>query len=388
MHVVVVDPGMVGKGGHHLAINRFLFHQIKTKGHRPLILTSKFFTSAIKDGLLGFPTFAYSPYTLQDPFINNLKKFVVYNENTRTALMQRMPPKRLSHGSVFIVHIAFGCMLHGFLEYLLLLNRNDIHVRIVLRFPPSGAQKGNRLADEMWIAALQQWENVPFDTRFYTDLSSLKHWYESHTPISVGVTPIAVDFSSAPPPVPMRCEGGLVFGFVGVPREEKGILIIADAIRDHLAQHPDDRFLIQTPRAEEQIMAVLSSLPDQVTLIDELLFEESYFSFLASLDVVLVPYLPKNYRMRTSHIFMEALGMGKAVITTPDTWMEEQLDAFPSRCGIVMPSTDVVGLHAALRLMHQHRQEIAENTAQIAPTIRRQHCRESWFSHIMSGVEE
>lgn len=23
MHVVVVDPGMVGKGGHHLAINRF-----------------------------------------------------------------------------------------------------------------------------------------------------------------------------------------------------------------------------------------------------------------------------------------------------------------------------------------------------------------------------
>jgi len=146
--------------------------------------------------------------------------------------------------------------------------------------------------------------------------------------------------------------------------------------------------LLQIPRAEEYIMEALSSLPEQVTLIDALLFEDSYFSFIASLDVVLVPYLPENYRMRTSHIFMEALGMGKAVITTPDTWMEEQLNALPNRCGVVMPSVDVDGLHVAMQQVHEHRKELADNTAHIAPKIRTEHCREAWFSYIMNGVEE
>lgn len=388
MHVVVLDPGMVGRGGHHLAINRFLFCQAKKQGHRPVILTSNFFSPAKEDGFLGFPTFAYSPYTLQEHFIDNIKRFIVYNEETRTALMRRLPSKRLPKGSVFVIHTAFGCMLHGFLEYLLLLHRDDLHIRIVLRFPPSGVQAGKKLADEMWFATLQLWDKCPHDVRFYTDLSSLQRWYESHCPIKVGVTPIAVDFSSAPPPVPMRQKGGLVFGFVGVPREEKGILLIAAAIQEHLAQYPNDRFLLQTPRAEEYILEALSSLPEQVTLIDELLFEESYFSFIASLDVVLVPYLPDNYRMRTSHIFMEALGMGKAVITTPNTWMEEQLDALSSRCGVVMPSVDAAGMQMALKEIHHRRREIAENTAQLASEIRQKHCREAWYSYIMNGVEE
>ena len=86
---------MVGRGGHHLAINRFLFHETKRQGHRPVILTSDFFTPAKEDGFLGFPTFAYSPYTLQEHFIDNLKRFVVYNKNTRTALMKRLPSQRL-----------------------------------------------------------------------------------------------------------------------------------------------------------------------------------------------------------------------------------------------------------------------------------------------------
>lgn len=388
MYVVVVDPGMIGRGGHHLAINRFLFHETKKRGYRPLVLTSRFFTPESEDGFLGLPTFAYSPYTLQGHTMDMLKRFVVYNEDTRTALERRLPSKRLPKGAVFVVHTAFGCMLHGLLEYFFQLERADIHVRVVLRFPPRGAQSGGALADEMWKAVLRQWENLSCDVRFYTDLVSLKDWYQPFCPVEIGVTPIAVDFSKAPTPVPMREEGGLTFGFVGVPREEKGILLIAAAIREHLVRYPDDRFLLQIPRAEEYILEALSSLPEQVTLIDALLFEESYFSFIASLDVVLVPYLPEKYRMRTSHIFMEALGMGKAVVTTPDTWMEEQLNALPSRCGVVMPSVDVEGLHVAMKQMHQHRTEIAENTAHIAPKIRTEHCREAWYSYIMNGVEE
>ena len=92
--------------------------------------------------------------------------------------------------------------------------------------------------------------------------------------------------------------------------------------------------------------------------------------------------------MRTSHIFMEALGMGKAIITTPDTWMEEQLNALPCRCGVVMPSVDMEGLQVAMKQMHQHRKDIAENTIRIAPNMRTQHCREAWYSYIMNGVEE
>ena len=141
MHVVV-DPGMIGRGGHHLAINRFLFQETKKRGIRAIVLISKFFTTEKQDGFWGIPTFTYSPYTLQGHFMDILKQFVVFNEETRISLERRLPSKRLPRGSSFIVHTAFGCMLHGLLEYLSMLERDDIHVRIVLRFPPRGAQGG------------------------------------------------------------------------------------------------------------------------------------------------------------------------------------------------------------------------------------------------------
>ena len=55
------------------------------------------------------------------------------------------------------------------------------------------------------------------------------------------------------------------------------------------------------------------------------LTEAEYLSLLAGADAVLVPYQPDIYDVRTSHVFLEAVGAGKPVMITAGTWMDLEL---------------------------------------------------------------
>ena len=386
MHLVVVDPGLIGRGGHHVAINRFLVQEGKERGFSPIVLASKHFQAVFTDGFTCIPAFPFSPYTMQGSFMYVLRRYVLFNDETFRALYKGLPSARLRANSLLIVHTAFGCILHGLREYLIQINRPDIRVRIVLRFPPHGVQDGGDLADTMWLETLKMWKDVPGDICFYTDLPSLQTFFAPACPYPVLVTPIALDFSKAPPPRPMGKEKGLAFGCLGVPRQEKGIVLIIQAITEHLKKFPEDRFVLHTPNAESVIQQELDGLPPEVECVDTLLFEKDYFDFMNRLDVVLVPYHPKVYNLRTSHIFMEALGMGKAVVTTAGSWMDEQYKGFGVRCGAIMPTFDVEGLLTAMEEIHTHRDTIAEGSMSLAPKIRAEHCQETWFSYIMQGA--
>lgn len=58
-----------------------------------------------------------------------------------------------------------------------------------------------------------------------------------------------------------------------------------------------------------------------VTVIDGVLSEKEYADLLQTSDIILIPYRKKAFYSRTSGIFVDALRLGKPVVTTRETWM-------------------------------------------------------------------
>jgi glycosyltransferase involved in cell wall biosynthesis len=56
--------------------------------------------------------------------------------------------------------------------------------------------------------------------------------------------------------------------------------------------------------------------------------EQEYSDFLASLDVVVLPYTIDNYHAQTSGVFAEAMASGKIVVVPKGTWLSRQLQRY------------------------------------------------------------
>lgn len=130
-----------------------------------------------------------------------------------------------------------------------------------------------------------------------------------------------------------------VFGFYGGLRFEKGSRILAEAISVFAKRHSDTHFIVQAPSAEsDQHAANYLSKIQQVELIRENFKDKnSYYSQFCRAHFILLPYDPASYAFRTSGVFIEALGLGRPVITTDRTWMAHQLRKWPA-AGLVMAS--------------------------------------------------
>lgn len=117
-------------------------------------------------------------------------------------------------------------------------------------------------------------------------------------------------------------EPNVVFGFFGGLREEKGASLIARAVPEFAALHPDTKFIVHAPKTESSASAVeaLESVP-QVELIRYNFRRKSdYLNEFARASCILLPYDPVEYANRTSGVLIEALALDRLIITTRNTW--------------------------------------------------------------------
>lgn len=134
------------------------------------------------------------------------------------------------------------------------------------------------------------------------------------------------DLNRSMPPEP-----GLVFGFFGGLRSEKGASIIAQTIPKFAARYPDTRFLVHVPKAESNAAAIraLEAVPTVELIFGNFVRKDDYFRQFMRPSCILLPYDPIVYADRTSSILIEALGLDRLIITTKDSW----LHAEAQRCG-------------------------------------------------------
>lgn len=142
---------------------------------------------------------------------------------------------------------------------------------------------------------------------------------------------------------------GVVFGFYGGLRTEKGARILGDAIVPFVSCYPDTNFIVQAPPMETDQSALrqLSNIPRVEIIRENFTNKDAYFTEVCRSHFILLPYDPSSYAVRTSTVLIEALGLGRPVITTNGTWMAHQLRQRPG-AGLIMVSYTAGALYDCL----------------------------------------
>jgi hypothetical protein len=99
-------------------------------------------------------------------------------------------------------------------------------------------------------------------------------------------------------------------------------------------------------------------------------------------DVALIPYSPQGYELRTSHILLEVLGVGRAVITAQHPWMMNLLDSLPNPSGVFMEEWTIEGLVRAMSKIHARSWEYRNNAFKQSSLIRKTHNAQEWWRFI------
>lgn len=156
-----------------------------------------------------------------------------------------------------------------------------------------------------------------------TDSDRLTAEYRSLFDIDIHLLPIP----HCPPETErVRCSDGVLsIGFAGEARPDKGFHLLPHMVRRVEENMPDHRlsFTFQSYGHTDAQAAFSAGSP--VRTLSNPLSEGEYEAHIASIDLMLIPYLHGPYRSQTSGVFCEAAASGTPVIVPADTWMADQL---------------------------------------------------------------
>jgi hypothetical protein len=147
----------------------------------------------------------------------------------------------------------------------------------------------------------------------------------------------------------------LTFVSPGFARHEKGSDVLQDAIVELFRATPElpARFILQwlhpfkTPDGLTVSPAGELLQNPRVQVIDRKIESEEYARLLHRSDFVVLPYRPDSYHARVSRVAIEASCMGKPLLVSKDTWLEDHVHQFGA--GLTFRSDSVSDLIASIR---------------------------------------
>ena len=381
---LIIDPCLFRFGGHEYTMDEFLTKQAIQNGFTPIVLCNDRFIEKAE-----FPyqaIFHHSPYvSAGNSALEDKKLFIFGNKDTHNQLHHYYPIKDLEPNSLVLIHTACATILGGIARWLLECNRRDIRVRIVLRWGVQQRHSSLEIGTKLHQKVFGLLQKCHADIRYFMDSNCLKKHFNTIFSQEYILTPIGVDFAYAPLPPPPQPQKNLSFVFTGTPITSKGGLLLADAILQHIQKYPEDTFVLHICGIAPDELEDFRQLPSHnVCLVEQYLNGLDYFNHILSADVALIPYSPQFYFLRTSHILLESLGMGRAVITSQHPWMVELMENLPQPCGVSMTEWSVEGLVDALDRFHERSWEYRRGAHAVAPFIQNTHNAQNWWNIIIS----
>ena len=370
---IIIDPCLFRFGGHEYAMNEFLCEQAKESEYEPLVLCNHQFQETAS-----FPykaIFTYSPYaSVGASEKDDRAMFQFGNRDVFAMLKNHISFEDISEGSMILIHSACPTILGGIARWLRLSKRSDLKLRIVMRWGVETRHHNKIIGAKLFQRVCNLISTLSCDTRFFVDSLCLQKHYQEIYDREYTITPIGVDFRHAPKqfssPSPKE---SLSFVFSGTPLYSKGGRLLPEAIQMHLLRFPKDSFVLHICGLSPEEEHLFTALPSEnITLVRAYKKGTEFFTHLMQGDVALLPYSPQAYKLRTSHILLESLGVGRGVIISPHPWMNQILDQLPESCGVSMKNWDAESLADA---MHQFRMK--QNSFLMAASIQSQYIRDT-----------
>ncbi|HIB85051.1 MAG TPA: glycosyltransferase family 1 protein [Chromatiaceae bacterium] len=179
--------------------------------------------------------------------------------------------------------------------------------------------------------------------------------------------------------------------YLGAAREEKGFLLLPELIGslyEVLGKSEQLRFVIQ---CSPQIVGYLPSIKvaieklrqfpsDYVELRDKPQSTKDYYEMLSGSDVVMLCYDHDRYRVRGSGIAVEAVALGKILLSTKGTFPE-----FLSGSGAASGST-VTEVSAALEDVVARFEHYRAEAAQVGKSYRESYTPKAYIESMLKNI--
>jgi glycosyltransferase involved in cell wall biosynthesis len=132
----------------------------------------------------------------------------------------------------------------------------------------------------------------------------------------------------------------LSIGFLGDGRYEKGGLLFLKLVNKLRCLNV--KFFIQEAKLRgfpkedlNSFNSLLEKLQKEkiIHIIKDNLSQKDFYNIIKNIDILVLPYHPKSYDTRTSGILIQRLCIGKPVVVSSNTWLEEEINK--SKAGVV-----------------------------------------------------
>jgi glycosyltransferase involved in cell wall biosynthesis len=330
--LVVADPSLVDARGHHFTLTQQVTRGAQLRGVDVVWLTHKDFAAPKSpEGVSIHPVFSATMYDRYRPEIkNNLPSDL--DRRLLEELEEGIMRSGLGAEDHIYFHTGFGDLYKAAHKYASSSSwRNKPYLHICTPYDLDtmpGKDAGTVLLDI--FNSMRTIEAVDKKIFFWAETPQLAVHYTLTYGFNVRALPL-------PPPHKIKAEAGdrnsdaVTALYLGAAREEKGFLLLPEIVErlyEPLGRAGKIRFVIQ---CSPQIIGYLPSIKaaigklsryssSYVRLIDTVLDEQDYHSYLVESDVVLLLYHKKNYRIRGSGIAVEAVCADKCILTHKGTF--------------------------------------------------------------------
>ena len=132
---------------------------------------------------------------------------------------------------------------------------------------------------------------------------------------------------------------------LGRPLKRKGTSWIADIISNAHRKFGNAHFLVQSGVTNANLLGLAFKSRIHVKIGG--LSPQDYAATLNSADILLLPYVPEDYKSRTSGIFADCAAFGKIAVVPKDTWMARNIQN-GNAAGVIFDPDSPIGAHDAL----------------------------------------
>jgi glycosyltransferase involved in cell wall biosynthesis len=380
MTVHVVDPGCAVATGHNLHLDVALARACAKRGEPCRVGYYQDATAEVRSALPeGSATFTVAVYDLAERIAReeHLPPFApaaLFADQLSGFLDQNIVP-----GDTIILHTCHFLHLIGCADWLMRTDHKDLTLHIILRFEPGRKVPSPACGDveqayRTGLAKLASASpNCPIQLQ--CDSDSLRALYQDLTTLPVGLIPMSIAFPSpgelaSLPPPPEDC---VRLGFLGEARPEKGYEFLVRVLLPVLQMHPMARFLLQVPDLRLQSDNLPAKMRARIEIIPNSLAGPEFFQTMASCTAILVPYDPVAYRYRTSHIMVEALGIGRPIIAVRGCWLSDETAAMNNKGVVFANGFNDQALARAITLFLADQTRICDEAVAHAAQWRQRH---------------
>jgi hypothetical protein len=240
-----------------------------------------------------------------------ISKFIALLKNSVTVFRKIKSNKQEKLAVVFQAFFGFELLMTIVFVLLLKLTRSQkqIAIALILRFELSRVQK-------ILFPILFKITSTNPKVILLTDTIELQNLHESILKRKPVLVPIPHTFTCSNL---SHRDSDLRIGFPGFPRIEKGIDSIAGII--DATSDCNIKYLLQN----WTLYKAAFSSHENVNLAFETATRSDYRNYVCACDLVILPYDQRQYKNRSSGIFVESIACGKIVLVPKGTWMANQL---------------------------------------------------------------